>query len=34
VDPDVQDLFVEKVDPANPVNYLFRGESGPFSIRE
>ncbi len=34
VDPDVQDLFVEKVDPANPDNYLFRGESVPFTVRE
>ena len=30
VDPDVQDLFLETVDPANPDNYLFRGESVPF----
>jgi penicillin amidase len=34
VDPDVQDLFVEKVDPDNPDNYLFRGESVPFVVRE
>ena len=34
VDPDVQDLFLEKVDPDNPDNYLFRGESVPFKIRE
>ncbi len=34
VDPDVQDLFVEKVDPDNPDNYLFRGESVPFTVRE
>jgi penicillin amidase len=33
VDPDVQDLFVEKVDPANEDNYLFRGESVPFTVR-
>jgi len=34
VDPDVQDLFVEKVDPDNSDNYLFRGESVPFTVRE
>jgi penicillin amidase len=34
IDPDVQDLFVEKVDPANPNNYMFLGESVPFSVRE
>ena len=34
IDPDVQDLFVEKVDPANPDNYLFQGESVPFTVRE
>jgi penicillin amidase len=34
VDPDVQDLFVEKIDPANKDNYLFRGESIPFTVRE
>jgi penicillin amidase len=33
VDPDVQDLFLEKVDPANPDNYLFRGKSVPFDVR-
>jgi penicillin amidase len=32
-DPDVQDLYVEEVDPANPDNYLFRGESVPFATR-
>jgi penicillin amidase len=32
-DPDVEDLFVEKVDPANPDNYLFKGESIPFKVR-
>ncbi|HSL32263.1 MAG TPA: penicillin acylase family protein [Candidatus Limnocylindrales bacterium] len=32
-DPDVQDLFVEEIDPANPDNYLFAGESVPFTTR-
>ncbi len=31
--PDVQDLFVEKADPDNPANYLFRGRSIPFTVR-
>ena len=34
IDPDVQDLFVETIDEANPDNYLFRGESVPFTVRE
>ncbi len=34
IDPDVEDLFVEKVDPANPDHYLFRGESVPFEVRK
>ena len=33
VNPDVQDLFVEKIDPNNDANYLFRGRSVPFTIR-
>jgi len=33
VDPDVQDLFVETADPDDPDNYLFAGESIPFSVR-
>ena len=33
VDPDVQDLFVEELDPANPGNYLFAGESRPLVTR-
>ncbi|HEX3265233.1 MAG TPA: penicillin acylase family protein [Candidatus Limnocylindrales bacterium] len=33
VNPDTQDLFLEKVDPANAANYLFRGASIPFTIR-
>jgi len=32
-DPDVQDLFLEEIDPADPDNYLFRGESVPFATR-
>ena len=32
--PDVQDLFVETPDPANPANYLYKGESVPFDQRE
>ncbi|HET9345836.1 MAG TPA: penicillin acylase family protein [Candidatus Limnocylindrales bacterium] len=32
-DPDVQDLFVETVDPDNADNYLFAGESTPFAVR-
>jgi penicillin amidase len=32
-DPDVEDLFVEKVDPANPANYIFKGQSIPFTVR-
>ena len=31
--PDVQDLFLEDVDPQNPDNYLFAGESVPFTTR-
>ena len=30
--PDVQDLFIEKVDPANPANYLTPEGSRPFDI--
>lgn len=33
VGPDVQDLFRETVDPADPTHYLFRGESLPFEVR-
>jgi penicillin amidase len=33
VNPDTQDLFEETVDPANPANYLFRGQSVPFQVR-
>jgi penicillin amidase len=31
--PDVEDLFIEKPDPGNPANYLFKGQSIPFSVR-
>jgi penicillin G amidase len=31
--PDVEDLFVEKADPNNVANYLFRGQSIPFTVR-
>lgn len=33
VDPDVQDLFIERADPNNAANYLFRGKSVPFTVR-
>jgi penicillin G amidase len=33
LDPDVQDLFVETVDPDDPGRYLFRDESRPFEVR-
>jgi penicillin amidase len=33
VDPDVQDLVIETVDPANPANYLHEGTSIPFEVR-
>jgi penicillin amidase len=33
VDPDVEDLFAEQVDPANPDNYLFAGDSRAFTVR-
>jgi penicillin G amidase len=33
VDPDVQDLVIETVDPANPANYLHDGQSIPFDVR-
>ena len=32
-DPDVQDLYVETVDPKDPDSYLFKGESIPFATR-
>lgn len=32
--PDVQDLYVETVDPADPARYLFDGGSRPFETRE
>ena len=33
-DPDVQDLYVETPDPDDSDNYLFAGESIPFSVRK
>ncbi|HEY6013566.1 MAG TPA: penicillin acylase family protein, partial [Candidatus Limnocylindrales bacterium] len=33
VDPDVQDLVIEAVDPANPADYLHEGRSIPFEVR-
>ena len=32
-DPDVQDLFIETPDPANPGRYMYKGESRPFTVR-
>jgi penicillin amidase len=33
VDPDVQDLVIETIDPANPAAYLHLGVSTPFQVR-
>src|SRR4029450_9170482 len=33
IDPDVQDLVLETIDPANPAAYLHDGASTPFEIR-
>ena len=33
VGPDVEDLFVERADPADPSHYLFKGQSIPFTVR-
>ncbi|HUQ44238.1 MAG TPA: penicillin acylase family protein [Candidatus Limnocylindria bacterium] len=33
VNPDTQDLFVEKVDPADANRYLYQGQSLPFEVR-
>jgi len=33
VNPDVQDLFVEELDAANPSHYVFKGKSRPFTVR-
>ncbi|TAM57846.1 MAG: penicillin acylase family protein, partial [Chloroflexota bacterium] len=33
VDPDVQDLFVEKVDPMDPTRYEYKGQLLPFTTR-
>jgi penicillin amidase len=32
--PDVMDLFIESVDPANSANYLENGRSVPFAVRD
>lgn len=32
-DPDVQDLFIERVDPSDPSRYVFGTETRPFTIR-
>ncbi len=34
VGPDVEDLFIETPDPANPANYLYKGASRPFTTRQ
>jgi penicillin amidase len=33
VGPDVQDLFEETVDPADPTHYLYKGQRLPFDVR-
>lgn len=33
VGPDVQDTFEERVDPADPTHYLYKGQSLPFDVR-
>ncbi|MFP3853124.1 MAG: penicillin acylase family protein [Anaerolineales bacterium] len=33
-DPDVQDLFIEQLDPAQPDHYLFQGEWRPMEVHE
>ena len=33
VNPDVEDLFQEKADPADPTHYLFKDKSLPFTVR-
>ncbi|HTS14358.1 MAG TPA: penicillin acylase family protein [Candidatus Sulfotelmatobacter sp.] len=33
VNPDVQDLFMEKVDPADPARYEYKGQMVPFTTR-
>ena len=34
LEPDVQDLYVEKTDPAHPGRYLFRGQWREFAVRK
>jgi penicillin amidase len=33
VGPDVQDVFEERVDPADPTHYMYKGQSLPFGVR-
>ena len=33
VGPDVQDVFEERVDPADPTHYMYKGQSLPFDVR-
>ncbi len=33
VGPDVQDVFEETVDPADPTHYMYKGQSLPFDVR-
>ena len=33
VGPDVQDIFEETVDPADPTHYMYKGKSVPFDVR-
>lgn len=33
VGPDVQDLFIETIDPKDPGHYLYKGQSLPFDLR-
>jgi len=33
VGPDTQDVFEERVDPADPVHYMYKGQSLPFTVR-
>jgi penicillin amidase len=34
VNPDVQDLFAERVDPADPDRYMYQGQQVPFATRD
>jgi penicillin amidase len=33
VDPDVQDLYIERPDPSNPGRYVYKGEARAFDVR-